>query len=66
MRLDILIVGADVADMGKSKGDDLACVGRIHQDFLIAAHRGVEADLAQRLTLSPQSQSPQHRAIAQN
>ena len=28
-------IGADIADMGISKGDDLAGIGRISEDFLI-------------------------------
>jgi hypothetical protein len=45
---DVFGVGADVADMGKREGDDLAGIGRVGHDFLIAGHRGVEADLADR------------------
>ena len=45
-RLDVIVVGADIADMRKGEGDDLARIGRIGQDLLIAGHGGVEADLA--------------------
>jgi hypothetical protein len=45
-RLDVLVVGADVADMGEGEGDDLAGIGGVGQDLLVAGHRGVEADLA--------------------
>ena len=44
--LDVLAVGADIADMGKGEGDDLTGIGGVGQDFLIAGDRGVEADLA--------------------
>jgi hypothetical protein len=44
--LDVLVVGADIADMREGEGDDLPGIGRVGQDFLIAGHRGVEADLA--------------------
>jgi hypothetical protein len=48
-RLDILAVGADIADMREGEGDDLAGIGRVGQDFLIAGDRGVETDFADRL-----------------
>jgi hypothetical protein len=38
VRLDILEVGADIADMGKGEGDDLPRVGRIGHDLLVAGH----------------------------
>ncbi len=44
--LDVLLVGADIADMRKGEGDDLPGIGRIGENLLIAGHRGVEADLA--------------------
>src|SRR3546814_11370956 len=44
--LQVAGVGADDADMREGEGDDLAGIGRVGQDLLIAAHRGVEADLA--------------------
>ena len=47
-RLDVFLIRADIADMGKSEGDDLAGVGGIGQDLLIAGHRRVEADFADR------------------
>ena len=47
-RLDVVGVGADIADMGEGEGDDLPGIGRIGQDLLIAGHRRVEADLAHR------------------
>ena len=46
--LDVLAVGADIADMREGEGDDLPGVGRIGQRLLIAGHAGVEADLADR------------------
>ena len=41
---DVFVVGADIADMRKREGDDLAGIGRIGQNLLIAGKRGVEAD----------------------
>ena len=46
--LDVLIIGADIADMRKGEGDDLPGIRRIGQDLLIAGHGGVEADFADR------------------
>jgi hypothetical protein len=37
---------ADVADVGLGHGDDLAVVGGIGQDFLVAGHTRVEHDFA--------------------
>ena len=38
-RLDVLAIGADIADMGEGEGDDLPGIGGIGQDLLIAGHR---------------------------
>src|SRR5690606_34931412 len=46
LRLDVLRVGADVADVREGEGDDLRGIGRVGQDLLVAGHRGVEAHLA--------------------
>ena len=48
-RLDVFLIGADIAHMRKGEGDDLAGIGGISQDFLVAGHGGVEADLADRM-----------------
>ena len=42
--LDVFLVGADIADMRKGEGNDLAGIGRIGENFLVAGKRGVEAD----------------------
>ena len=47
--LDVLLVGADIADMREREGDDLARIGGIGEDLLVAGHRGVEAHLADRV-----------------
>ena len=47
-RFDVFLVRADIADMGKGEGDDLAGIGGIGQNLLIAGHRRVEADFADR------------------
>ena len=43
--LDILVIGADIADMREGEGDDLAEIGGIGENFLIAGQRRVETDL---------------------
>ncbi len=45
-RLDILVVGAHIADVREGERDDLSGVGGIGEDLLVAGHCGVEADLA--------------------
>ncbi len=45
-RLDVFVVGADIADMGEGEGDDLAGIGGVGQDLLVAGHGGVEAHFA--------------------
>src|SRR3546814_516868 len=52
--------------MREGEGDDLAGEGRVGQAFLIAGHRGVEADLADGIALGAQSVAPEHAAIGQN
>jgi hypothetical protein len=47
-RLRILDVRADIADVRKGEGDDLAGVGGIGQNLLIARHGRIEAHLADR------------------
>ncbi len=64
-RLGVLLVHADIADMREGEGDDLPGIGRVGQDFLIAGHRRVEADLARRLADGAEAEAFQHRAISQ-
>ena len=45
----VVIIGADIADVGEGEGDDLARIGGVGEDFLIAGHGGVEADFAHGL-----------------
>ncbi len=63
--LDVLEIGADVADMREGEGDDLAGIGGIGDDLLIAGHRGVEADLADRLACRADALAPKDRAVGQ-
>ncbi len=39
---DVFVVGADIADMREGEGDDLAEIGGIGQDLLVAGQRRVE------------------------
>jgi len=45
-RFFIEAVGADVADVGVGKADDLTGVTRVGENFLIAGERGIENDFA--------------------
>jgi hypothetical protein len=42
--LDVLVIGADIADMREGEGDDLAEIGGVGEDFLVAGQRRVEHD----------------------
>ena len=64
--LDVLLVGADIADMREGEGDDLPGIGGIGQDLLVARHRGVEADLAGRLADRADAEALEHRAVGQH
>ena len=41
---EILVIGADIADMREGEGDDLAGIGGVGEDLLVAGQRRVEAD----------------------
>ena len=47
-RLLIIAVGTHIADMRKGEEHDLPGIGGIGEDFLVAGHGGVEAELAHR------------------
>ena len=64
--LDVLLVGADIADMREREGDDLPGIGRIGEDFLVAGHRGVEADLADRVAGRAEPHAFQHGAVGEH
>ena len=65
-RLDVLVIGADIADMREGEGDDLPGIGRVGQDLLIAGHRGVEADFADRDAGSARALALDHGAVGEN
>ena len=64
--LGVLAVGADVADVGEGEGDDLAGVGGIGQDLLVAGHGRVEADLAHGRAGGAEPLPGDHRAVGQH
>ena len=63
---EILVIGADVADVRESEGDDLLRVGRIGHHFLVSGHGGVEAQLADRFALGAEALAPDDPAIGEH
>ena len=62
----IVVIDADITDVRKGEGDDLAHIGRICQDLLISGHRSVEADLPDGRPYGADPLTLKHRAIRQN
>ena len=52
--------------MRESEGDELPGVGGIGEDFLVAGHRGVEADLADRLAFRAEAEALQHGPVGKH
>jgi len=52
--------------MRKGEGDELPGIGRIGENLLIAGHRGVEADLADRLAFRAEAKTLQHGAVGEH
>ena len=63
---DVFFVGADIADVRKREGDDLAGIGRVGEDLLITRHGGVEAHLADRMSGGTQSEALESGPVGQN
>ena len=63
---DVLVVDAHDTDMREGEGDDLGGVGGIGQDFLVAGHRRVEADLADRRAGRSDPEAFDHRAVGKD
>ena len=61
--LHIFVIGADIADMGKSERDDLTGVGRIGENFLIAGDGGVEANFAERVADGADACTPKQGSV---
>ena len=68
MRVDSLVlrVDAGVADVRIGQRDDLAAVGGIGEDLLVAGHRGVEHDLADRQPGCADGAAPKHRPVGED
>ena len=64
--LDVVGVGADIADVGKGEGDHLAGKAGVGHDFLVAGHRGVEAEFAHRLPFRSEAPAPRHPAVGEH
>ena len=59
----VLDIGTDITHMRKGEADDLAGIGRVGQDFLVARHRRVEAQLSNGLALCARALSVEDAAI---
>ena len=64
--LDVFVVGADIADMRKSEGDELPGIRRIGENLLITGHRGIEADFADRIAFGAEAKAFQNGAVSQH
>jgi len=62
-RFHVHRVHAVIADERIRHRDDLALVGRVGQDFLIAGHRGIETDFATRRRACAKALSAKNRAV---
>jgi hypothetical protein len=63
VRLDILGIGAGIADVRVGKRDDLPAVARIGQDLLVAGHRRVEHDFADGMAGGADGEAAKDRPI---
>ncbi len=64
--LDVLVIGADIADMREGEGDDLAGIGRVGEDLLITGHGGIEAHFAGGGAGGPEAEAFQNGAVGQH
>ncbi len=62
----VLGVDAGVADMRVRERDDLAAVGGIREDFLVAGHRGVEDDLSGGAAARAGRAAAEHRPVGED
>ena len=61
--LEILGVGAGIADVRVGQRDDLPAVGRIREDLLVAGHRRIEYHLAGCVALRPNRKTLENRSV---
>jgi hypothetical protein len=64
--LVVFIIGAHIANMRESKGDDLRGIGRIGQDFLISRHGRIEADFAYGIALGAYANAFKDTAVGKD
>ena len=64
-RLEVRGIGAGIADVGIGQGDDLAKIGGVVEDFLVAGHGGVENHFTDRLPGYANRAAPEDRTILQ-
>ena len=64
--LDVFVIRADIADMGEGEGDDLAEIGRVGQDFLIAGEGSVEAHFGRDCACRSDALAFDHGAVRQD
>ena len=63
---DVLVIGADIADMREGEGDDLAEIGGVGQDLLVAGQRRVEDHFGLHLAGGADALAFDDGAIGQN
>ena len=66
VRLEIVRVGPGVADVGVGQRDDLARIGRVGEDLLVARHGGVEHHLARRGPGGANGSAAEHCAVLES
>ena len=64
--LDVLVIGTDIADVGEGEGDNLAGIGGIGEDFLVAGQGRVEADFGFHNAVGTQTLPLDHGAVGQH
>jgi hypothetical protein len=65
-RFAVFRIDAVIADMRISQRDDLPGVGRVGQDFLITAERGVEHHFADAFSTGANGLAPEYRSVGQS
>ena len=65
-RLDVLVIGADIADVREGEGDDLLGVGGIGHHLLVSGHGGVEAQFADRFAFRAEALAPDHAPVGEH